>query len=138
MKGDRGQETGGRKRTITIMLLAMRSRLPAFCLLSSALWISSCSGPRPDELVRAPRVASAEERAGEGVFMRSCNGCHPAGLGGLGPGIINKPLPGFAVRFQVRHGLGAMPAFPPRVIPPEDLSALVAYLRALRRDRGAS
>lgn len=67
--------------------------------------------------------------------MRFCNGCHPAGLGGLGPGIINKPLPVWAMKFQIRNGLGAMPSFSERVIPSEDLSALIRYIRALRRDR---
>jgi len=113
-----------------------RFLLTALCLLSTVHW-TACRGPRPDEMVLGPSLATAEEEAGEGVFMRFCNGCHPAGLGGLGPGIINKPLPGFAIRFQVRHGLGAMPAFSERVIPPDELDALVAYIHALRRDRTA-
>jgi mono/diheme cytochrome c family protein len=107
---------------------------PPLLLGALAVLAAGC-GPGPMELVRAPALASAEERHGERVFMRFCNGCHPAGLGGLGPGIVNKPLPRWAMRFQVRHGLGAMPAFPEEVIPSEDLDALIAYLRALRRDR---
>ncbi|HYE96560.1 MAG TPA: cytochrome c [Rubricoccaceae bacterium] len=103
-------------------------------LLASALIAGGC-GPHTNELVREPRVRSAEEQHGEAVYMRFCNGCHPAGLGGLGPGIINKPLPGFAMKFQVRNGLGAMPSFPERVIPDEDLDALIAYIRAMQRDR---
>jgi mono/diheme cytochrome c family protein len=90
---------------------------------------------RPAETVVPPLLASAEERAGEAVFMRFCNGCHPSGLGGLGPGLINKPLPGFAIRLQVRRGFGAMPSFSERVIPDDDLDALLAYLHAMRRDR---
>ena len=115
----------------------MNRALSVLCLLSSVLWGGGC-GPHTNELVRAPRVRTAEEQHGETVYMRFCNGCHPAGLGGLGPGIINKPLPGFAMRFQVRHGLGAMPAFSEQVIPDEDLDALIAYIHAMRRDRESS
>jgi mono/diheme cytochrome c family protein len=119
---------------MTLPLMHRGARLAVLCLLSTVCW-TACSGPRPDELVVAPQVASAEEQAGEGVFMRFCNGCHPAGLGGLGPGIINKPLPSFAMRLQVRRGLGAMPGFSERVIPGDDLDALIAYIHAMRQDR---
>jgi len=112
-----------------------RSLIAAFCLLCAVYWTASGCGPGPRELVRTPALATDGEQHGEAVFMRFCNGCHPAALGGLGPGIINKPLPAFAIRFQVRNGLGAMPSFDERVIPSEDLSALLAYIRALRRGR---
>lgn len=116
------------------------ARIPGRRLLLSGLLflgaaLPGCRGPRSADLVVPPRLATAEEQAGEVTFMRFCNGCHPAGLGGLGPGLINKPLPGFAIRFQVRHGLGAMPSFPARVIPGEELDAVIAYLHAMRRVR---
>ncbi|HLP73975.1 MAG TPA: cytochrome c [Bacteroidales bacterium] len=47
----------------------------------------------------------------------------------LGPGIINKPLPGFLIRFQVRNGLGAMPSFRKQQMPVNDLDNLVKYIR---------
>lgn len=116
----------------------LTASLTALCLLPVVLGSTGCAGPRPEELVAEPRLEAGDEEVGEGVFMAFCNGCHPSGLGGLGPGIINKPLPGFAMRFQVRHGLGAMPSFPERVIPDEELDALIAYIHAMRRDRGAA
>lgn len=69
---------------------------------------------------------------GERVFALQCQACHPNGSVGLGPGITNKPLPGWAVRFQVRVGLGQMPAFPAEEISDAELDAVVAYIHALR------
>jgi mono/diheme cytochrome c family protein len=69
---------------------------------------------------------------GRQVFDSNCHQCHPGGATGLAPGITNKPLPDWAIRFQVRHGLGEMPAFSDEEISDEELHALVAYLNALR------
>jgi mono/diheme cytochrome c family protein len=69
---------------------------------------------------------------GRQVFMRFCNGCHPNGEGGLGPALNNKLLPGFLIKFQVRHGLGVMPSFSDDVISDEELDDLAGYLVALR------
>ena len=70
---------------------------------------------------------------GEKVFMSYCHMCHPGGTAGLAPAINNKPLPGFLIRYQVRHGLGMMPAFKEDVISDEELDNLVAYLKVLRK-----
>ncbi|HJP61658.1 MAG TPA: cytochrome c, partial [Gemmatimonadaceae bacterium] len=59
--------------------------------------------------------------------------CHPGGAAGLGPPLNNKPAPAFVIRFQVRHGLGAMPAFDSTQISDADLHAVAEYLKALRR-----
>ena len=66
--------------------------------------------------------------------MTHCYQCHPGGAAGLGPGLNDKPLPGFAIKTQVRRGLGAMPAFSPEKISDSDLDNLVAYLVTLRRN----
>lgn len=73
---------------------------------------------------------------GEKVFMAYCHSCHPGGTAGLAPAINNKPLPGFLIRYQVRHGLGMMPAFKEEVISDEELDNLVAYLKVLRKAKG--
>lgn len=89
---------------------------------------------------KVPPVASPVELAsdrlvkGHHEFIEYCHQCHPHGESGLGPAINDKPLPGFLIRFQVRHGLGAMPAFPEEVISDEELDAIVAYLKALRQN----
>ncbi|WP_162051567.1 c-type cytochrome [Pontibacter pamirensis] len=70
---------------------------------------------------------------GEKVYMSYCQKCHPGGEAGLGPAINNKPLPGAMIKFQVRNGLGMMPAFKEEVIPDEELDNMVAYLKTLRK-----
>jgi mono/diheme cytochrome c family protein len=65
--------------------------------------------------------------------MTSCHQCHPGGMAGLGPAINNKPLPGFLIKMQSRAGLGAMPGFSSSELSEEELDAVVAYLKALRK-----
>jgi len=69
---------------------------------------------------------------GERVFASRCSQCHPGGAAGLGPAINDKPLPGFLIAFQVRHGLGAMPRFPRSQLSDRQLDAVVAYLKNLK------
>lgn len=69
---------------------------------------------------------------GEVIFMSHCQKCHPGGTAGLAPSINNKPLPGFLIRYQVRHGLGMMPAFKKDHLSSEELDNLVAYLKELK------
>ena len=104
--------------------------------LVAGVLVLSCGSSRRGAPLAPPIPLSDSTLAqGERVFMRFCNGCHPGGRGGLGPGINNKPLPGFLIRFQVRNGLGAMPAFGDDVIPDAEMHALVVYLKALRAYR---
>ena len=100
-----------------------------WCLVAVA-----CGSPKRDEPERTPFVpATAEIARGEQVFKKQCDYCHPGGGAGLGPSLNNKPAPGFAIRFQIRHGLGAMPAFDSSKIAPVDVRAISDYLLALRR-----
>ena len=77
-----------------------------------------------------PKVAH-----GQKVFFQHCHQCHPQGQGGLGPAIVNKPLPEFLMSFQVRHGLGTMPSFGAEKIPSQDMEALMEYIKAVRGNR---
>lgn len=87
------------------------------------------------EAGQAPGDASDSTVArGQTLFMEKCDKCHPGGDAGLGPALNNKPLPGFLIRFQARHGLGAMPGFAEDELPQADLQDVAAYLKALRRD----
>jgi mono/diheme cytochrome c family protein len=104
--------------------------------LAAVLLLSGCATARRGEPLRGPMTLDAAETGGRAVFMRACAGCHPGGEGGLGPGLNNKPLPGFVIRYQVRHGVGVMPAFPKDRITDEQLDDVVAYLRRLRHHRG--
>ena len=106
----------------------MRRFLP----LAIAVLLASCATARRGEPLRGPLSLDAREEHGREVFFRYCHTCHPGGEGGLGPGLNNKPVPGFLIKFQVRHGLGAMPSFPEERLGDEDLDDLVHYLERLR------
>lgn len=103
-------------------------------LLLFLLATLGCSARRSEPVAGPLPVASPELAQGEIAFDVHCSHCHPGGEKGLAPAINNKPLPGFLIKFQVRHGVGAMPAFSEREIADEDLDALVKYLKALRRN----
>ena len=109
----------------------------AAAAIAIAITAAGCGSARRDEPAAPPvKLRTAMARRGELVFMRECTRCHPGGEAGLGPALNDKPLPGSLIRFQVRNGLGAMPAFPKELIPDPDLDAVVAYLKALRRAPG--
>lgn len=115
----------------------MSAMIRTLAAAALATLVLGCGTARRDEPV-APSVTlrSELERRGELAFMRECHRCHPGGQAGLGPAINNKPLPGSLIRFQVRNGVGAMPAFSKELIPDQELDGIVAYLKALRRAPG--
>lgn len=110
-----------------------RRAVAAGLLLATVLVVLSCGTARRGEPLRGALVLiDAREQRGQIAFMRRCQKCHPGGEAGLGPGINDKPVPSFMKRFQVRHGLGAMPSFPERVISDNELSDILEYLEALK------
>lgn len=105
--------------------------------LLAALALAGCAAKRRGEPVMGQPVASsASLERGRTAFEQHCYKCHTQGEGGMGPIINDKPLPRFLMRLQVRHGLGAMPAFPPERLSDEDLEAVLDYIVALRRGAG--
>lgn len=103
-------------------------------LIGSLLLTSACGSARtPPNGASAP--LSEEAKLGKRVFYAHCHQCHPGGGSGVGPSLNNKPLPGFLIRFQVRHGLGAMPSFSNIRITDEQLELLVRYLQEIRRSQ---
>jgi mono/diheme cytochrome c family protein len=104
----------------------------AMGLLMAVLLVASCGSARRGEPVVGPVALSPAAARGEKTFMRNCHECHPKGEAGLAPSLNDKPLPGFLIRYQVRHGLGAMPEFGPGQISDAELDELIAYMRDLR------
>jgi mono/diheme cytochrome c family protein len=83
----------------------------------------------PDPQLRNnPRLAE-----GQLIFMQHCNQCHVGGAAGLAPSLNDKRLPTWFIKFQVRHGLGAMPAYSERVVDDSQLDDVVTYIRYLRQ-----
>ena len=112
----------------------IRLRVSVTILIPLLLSTTGCGSARRGEPIAGPISLSTDTaRHGQQLFMKNCHQCHPGGEAGLGPALNNKPLPGFLMRFQVRHGYGAMPAFGEDQIASEDLTALLEYLHALRK-----
>lgn len=110
-------------------------KLPAriSVLLLAALTASCGSARRGEPFTRTLVSQDAQFARGAQVFYEHCHKCHTGGEAGLGPALNNKPLPGFLMRFQVRHGLGVMPAFSEAQIDKRELDDLVTYLTELRQ-----
>lgn len=96
------------------------------------LSLIGCGTARRGEPFAPPPVLDGKEERGQVLFFRHCSQCHPEGEGGLGPALNNKPLPPFAIRTQVRTGVGAMPSFSKAHLSDEELDAIVAFMLALR------
>lgn len=106
-------------------------------LLLAFSLLTACGSARRDIPVAGPmRYADARVAEGERVYTRECSLCHPRGEAGLAPAINNKPLPAFLIRFQIRHGLGAMPAFPESELSDAEVDAIIAYLMHMRARGG--
>lgn len=118
-----------RSLRLSILLLAVL----AFVVVS----IAACGTARRAAPIDDP-LELTDERLVEGrqVFLEYCQSCHPGGEAGLGPSLNDKPIPGALLAFQVRHGLGTMPAFDEELITDDELDALIAYLVTLRRHNG--
>jgi mono/diheme cytochrome c family protein len=105
----------------------------------------------PQLAVNAAQPADAPARLGEAVFATQCLPCHRLNGGGgseIGPD-LGQPMA--ATDYMTEPGLRAlvrdpksvrtwpqqqMPAFPPTLVPDDDLNALVAYLKQIASQRG--
>ena len=95
--------------------------------------IFACSPRRGIPYTEPLTIEDPDVRQGMILFNEYCNTCHPQGTAGLGPALNNKPLPGFAIRFQIRNGVGAMPGFSEDVISDAEAKQIVAYMKELRQ-----
>lgn len=113
---------------------ASRSTHRPRALLATALVLTlAACAPTADAPTLSPlERADAQVALGERVFAVQCHQCHPNAREGLAPSIVGTPIPGWLIRFQVRQGLGQMPAFSEDELEDEALDAVIAYLSALR------
>jgi len=107
-------------------------RYACFIVALLFLMLAGCAHRRAP--VSEPRsLDSAELSRAKQAFLHSCNRCHPGGEGGSGADLIDKPLPGFLIKAQVRVGGGAMPAFTTEHLPGSQLDQIVAYIEHLSK-----
>jgi mono/diheme cytochrome c family protein len=95
--------------------------------------LAACGTPRRSEPVAGPIALDEQLTAGRLLYDRHCYKCHGQGDGGMSPALNNKPLPRFAIKYQIRHGIGAMPAFSYAELSEEDAQRIADYLVALRK-----
>ena len=99
------------------------------CLLSGL--ISGCAMRRSEPVKQKLfQPASSQIANGEKIFMAKCQKCHPGGEAGLGIALNPVPAPRFLKRFQIRHGLGVMPAFKKDEISRQQLYDITSYMSA--------
>lgn len=106
--------------------------IPALCALL-IISVAGCASARRGEPIAGPlESGSPHILNGQQAFMEHCQQCHPGGESGLGPALNDKPLPVFLMKYQVRKGIGAMPAFDKTTITGAELDDLMAYVKILR------
>lgn len=92
-----------------------------------------CSSSKKEANTVKPLANMTKEvQEGKALFNKYCNSCHPGGDAGLGAPIVSTSVPGFAIQFQIRNGLGDMPAFSEEEISDEEVDKIVDYIQALR------
>ena len=108
----------------------MKKHIIIASIIASILAAGSCTRRHTEPITgKVVNVENARVANGQMLYNRYCQKCHPGGGAGLGPEVIHKP--GFARRFQVRHGLGTMPAFKKKVISKHELTDIMKYLNYL-------
>lgn len=103
-------------------------------VIAVAVLLPACSFRESEPLKQRSFVPKNSKVArGEELYMAHCHKCHPAGEGGLGPSINIVPAPKFIKRFQMRHGVGVMPAFSKKELSRKDLHDISDYMSAWKR-----
>lgn len=102
-------------------------------LICFFLKFTGCSAPKILPYSEPVTLKTEELEDGRKLYDQHCATCHPGGMSGLGPAIINKPLPEFLIRFQIRNGIGVMPAFKEDVLNDEQVENIAEYLVYLRK-----
>jgi mono/diheme cytochrome c family protein len=105
------------------------SKITLVLAIIASIFVSCRS--RKSEPIKQKEFISSDARVinGEKVYMIHCQKCHPSGEAGIGPAINSNPAPQFIKRFQMRHGLGVMPAFSTDEISRDDLRDISKYLK---------
>lgn len=95
-------------------------------------------GAQNDESDSVHINMTRREYEGMQLFMANCNRCHPGGNAGTGPSLMDKPIPDFLVHFQIRQGMGDMPAFKEEELTKDEVQKIVLFVRSMREDYKAT
>ena len=106
-----------------------------FPILLLVLQVNSCSAPKQLLYVEPVEALPEDLQRGKVLFEEYCATCHPNGMTGVGLAIVNKPLPEFLIKFQIRNGVGVMPAFGEDELTDEEVDQIAEYLVYLRKGR---
>lgn len=96
--------------------------------------LTSCSTPKTTPYSEVVEMPNKDLKNGRILFNNHCATCHPEGLSGLGLAIVNKPLPKILIKFQIRNGIGVMPAFDEKKLSDDQVENIAEYLLYLRRE----
>lgn len=124
-------------------LLVPGTRMPDYAfsnedlmaLTAYLLSLKEAKPPPAGTVIDGQLSPSAE--AGKTVFQAQCSACHPKGNAGIGPKLAGAK---FDQKFKIddslkqliRQGAGSMPAYKPEQISDQQLSDLIAYMKALK------
>lgn len=115
-----------------ILKKALRPGLFLAALLM-VLEVIGCSAPKKALYTEPVDLPSEELKKGKIAFEEYCATCHPGAMAGVGLAIVNKPLPEFLIKFQIRNGIGVMPAFGEDKLSDEEVDHIAEYLVYLRK-----
>jgi mono/diheme cytochrome c family protein len=102
-------------------------------IFASVILIGCGSARKSEPIKKEVKLTNKILIEGEVAFYQKCNKCHPGGEAGLGPALNNKDIvPSALIKLQVRKGLGKMPSFSEREIPPDQLDKIVSYIEFLQ------
>ena len=95
----------------------------------------SCSAPKTKPYAEVVTLPTEQLQNGRILFDNYCASCHPEAMSDVGLAIINKPLPKALIKFQIRNGIGVMPAFNEEQLSDEQVENIAEYLHYLRTNR---
>ncbi|HLZ32704.1 MAG TPA: cytochrome c [Nitrospira sp.] len=106
------------------MRATKRERLPSAFILTALAVIGSMGGAAGAALKETPEAGFVWKDGAE-VYAKVCALCHEAKVG---PTILRRGLDPNYIRFIVRHGNRAMPAFRAAEIDDESLAKVAEYV----------
>jgi mono/diheme cytochrome c family protein len=108
-------------------------RIPVWFAAGMLMLLAACTPAKQTASEISPmRMSDTAIQTGERLYNTYCYKCHAMGTGGLGFSLNDKPLPRFAIRLQIRHGLGYMPAFSEEVLSDQQVEEIIDYVIAMR------